>query len=365
MKVCLIGSRGIFTYKFAKYYTEKKGFEVVVIAGPNVSYDKPFDFVKLYRAKSTRVLCRIWYILKVLRKEKPDVVHYLFVNKTAIAPLLMFRRPFRYVCSVFGSDIYRGLKKRTDRIFKRLALRYCDAIVYNSHQMGKEIIRFMPGIDRNKLNPILMGVDFDLFDRINDDNRQVLKSACAVTDRDVMILSFRGLSAVYNQKVIIDSIPELVSRYSGLKFVFVAGSSRAEDVAATVAHVKARGVEDHVVLIERFLSQELLASLIQMARLVVNIPSTDQFAVSILETMAAGTPLILSPLETYRDYLKDGENCFYMKEISPAALVEKVNDVMRLDDSAVENIIRNNRAVVKENYNFARQMEKICSVYTS
>ena len=363
MKVCLIGARGIFTYKFAKYYVEKKGFEVVVIVSPKISYDKPFDFVKLYTAKSTRVIYRIWFILKVLRKEKPDVVHYLFVDKSSVTPLLLFRRSFKYICSVFGSDIYHGLKKRSDRIFKRFTLTYCDKIVYNSFQMGKEIIRFLPDIDIKKMNPIPIGIDFDLFNKKITDNHHLLKTTYSITDKDVIILSFRGLAPLYNQKIIINSIPELISKNNHLKFVFVAGASYPEDVAETLAYIETKGINEHVLFIEKFLSQELLASLIQMAHLVINIPSTDQFALSILETMAAGIPLILSPLDVYKDYLKDEENCFYIEKITSQALTEKVNYVLNNYDWITGNFTLTNQMLVKENYNFERQMEVLISVY--
>lgn len=32
MKICFIGSMNIFIYNFAKYYVEKKGFEVFLIS---------------------------------------------------------------------------------------------------------------------------------------------------------------------------------------------------------------------------------------------------------------------------------------------------------------------------------------------
>ena len=364
MKICLIGSWGIFTYKFAKYYVEKKGFEVIVITTPTIRYDKPFDFAKVYRAKSTRVLYRIIYILKIILREKPDVVHCLFVDKSVIAPLLLFRRSYKYVCSVFGSDIYWGLKKRADRIFKKYTLKHCDEIVYNSHQMEKEIIRFIPTIDRSKLNTILIGIDFDLFNKKNDDHWQYLKSTYSISDNDVIILNFRGLCGIYNQKIIIDSIPELVSRNKSLKFVFVAGTSSAKDIAETNRYINDKGVREHVILIEKFLSQELLASLIQMSHLVINIPSTDQFALSILETMAAGTLLILSPLDTYKDYLQDYINCFFLEEISTRALVDKVNYVLGKKNEEIDTLIERNKILVRENYDFEHHMEELISIYT-
>jgi len=363
MKVCLIGARAILTYKFAKYYSEKKGFDVVVIVSPKISYDKPFDFVKLYTAKSTRVIYRIWFILKILKQEKPDVVHYLFVDKSSIAPLLIFRRTYKYICSAFGSDIYWGLKKRADRIFKRFTLQYCDKIVFNSYQLEKEITRFLPDIDKNKLYPIHIGVDFDLFNTKNDDNRQFLKSNYSITDNDMIILSFRGLAPLYNQKLIIDSIPELILKNKNLKFVFIAGASYLKDIAETKEYFETKGVKEHIIFIEEFLSQELLASLIQIAHLVINIPSTDQFAVSILETMAAGTPLILSPLDVYRDYLKEADNCFYVEEISSKALTEKLNYVLNNYDRISGNIISRNIILVRENYDFEQNMELLISIY--
>ena len=365
MKVCIIGSKGILASKFAKYYAENKGFDVVIIDSPSsrILCDSSFDFARLYTAKSARVIYRIWYILKVLKKEKPDVVHCLYINKSSIAPLLMFRRPYKYICSAFGSDIYWGLKKRTDRIFKRFTLKHCDKIVFNSYQLKKEIIRFLPDIDKNKLKPIPIGVDFEMFNQIDNDNQRILKSDYAITDKDIIILSFRGLSPLYNQKVIIDSIPELVLKNKNLKFIFVAGASYPKDVAETKKYIETKGVNEYVIFVENFLSQVLLASLIQMARLVVNIPTTDQFALSILETMAAGTPLILSPLDAYKDYLNDEENCFYIEEITSKALIKKVNYVLNNYDRVTENLISRNKNLVKEKYDFERNMDVLVSVF--
>jgi glycosyltransferase involved in cell wall biosynthesis len=79
--------------------------------------------------------------------------------------------------------------------------------------------------------------------------------------------------------------------------------------------------------------------------------------------MAAGIPLILSPLDAYKDYLKDEENCFYIEKITSQALTEKVNYVLNNYDWITGNFTSTNQMLVKENYNFERQMEVLISVY--
>lgn len=82
---------------------------------------------------------------------------------------------------------------------------------------------------------------------------------------------------------------------------------------------------------------------------------------SFLEAMAAGIPVIATPVGGIPDFLKDGETGLFCEVGSPESIAEKVN--VYLENKALrEKIIMNAKKLVEEKYNWdniAKKMEEV------
>lgn len=88
---------------------------------------------------------------------------------------------------------------------------------------------------------------------------------------------------------------------------------------------------------------------------------SEGFGVSFVEAMAAGLPVIATPVGGIPDFLKDGKTGLFCRAEDPASIVEKV-DLLMKDQELRESIIENARTMVKEKYDWnliAEQMKGI------
>ena len=80
-----------------------------------------------------------------------------------------------------------------------------------------------------------------------------------------------------------------------------------------------------------------------------------------LEAMAAGLPIIGTPVGGILDFLKDGETGLFCRIKNPKSIAEKIKEILS-DDRLREKLIQNGQKLAEEKYSWdiiARQMEKI------
>ena len=363
MKICIIGNLNIFIYNFAKYFVEHKGFEVCLIARKRENLcNRDFSFIQIYYLESQSLVYKIIKIRQIIRKIHPDIVHTFYISRDAIAPLLFFQRKFKYICSVFGSDFYWGLNNINKRFIFKKIIAGTDKITFNSFQMKKDLIRQFPKLDSNKVRPIIWGVNFKLFNDINSKKINQKKKELNIRDEKI-ILSFRGFKHVYNQDIIIKSIPLIIEKNSNVKFVFLLGNTKLEDIKDFRTFLKKENVLGNVVFIEKFLSQEELSMFLNLSDIVINIPKTDQFSVSLMETMASHTVPIISKLKVYEDILVNEKNALILNETNKDELSKKILYAIDNYEKLLEKIVYSNNKLVSEKYNFDIQVEKIIKLY--
>ena len=77
--------------------------------------------------------------------------------------------------------------------------------------------------------------------------------------------------------------------------------------------------------------------------------------------MAAGLPIIGTPVGGILDFLKDGETGLFCRIKNPKSIAEKIKEILS-DDRLREKLIQNGQKLAEEKYSWdiiARQMEKI------
>ncbi len=363
MKICFIGSLNIFIYNFAKYYVEKKGFEVFLISRKKTNFtNEDFGFIKVFYLKSERLIYKIIRIRHIIKQIKPDIVHCFQISRDAIAPILYFQGKFKYVCSIFGSDFYWDIKSINKKIIKKYVFDRCDVITFNSFQMKKDLINTFPDLDLNKIKPVMWGIDYDLFNNV--DRKEIIKKKSELNIKnEKVILSFRGFNHIYNQDIIFKSIPLILEHERNIKFIFILGNTKLKTINNMVSFLKEKNALENVIFIERFISHSELSVFLNLSDIVINIPKTDLLAMSLLETMASRSIPVVSNLQVYKDILVNNENVVFLSETNKNELAEKILYVIDNYEKLFEKITKSNNIIVKTKFDFKLQIEKIIDLY--
>lgn len=363
MKIVFIGNFNIFIWKFAKYYIEQKNFEVILINRDSrnlINHD--FSFLTTYNLPNHKLISKVYNIRRLIKKIDPDVVHTFYMSRDSIAPLLFFKRKFKYVVSIFGSDIYHDLNSNNKRVLKKWVLQRADSVTFNSFQMKTDLLKLFKVIDAKKLIPIIWGVEYERLKNVSNDQISALRKKLGLANEKVM-LSYRMPGEIYNTELILKTIPYIIEKIPKFKLIMVLGKKKLKDVQAYVDYLKSERLESYVIFIEEYLPVDKLKVFLNLSDAIISIPVTDQFAQSTIESLAANTILILSDLEVYKEVLLEGENAFYVDPADLDSMSKKIIYALNLSPEKRQQIITNNYKLVRSKFSFEEQLEKMIELY--
>lgn len=120
-----------------------------------------------------------------------------------------------------------------------------------------------------------------------------------------MVVSVRSFTQpYYNIDVIVGIVPAVLARHPETHFIFAGNEGDDSAFRGLAARL---GIDERAHFVGRIPHEELPAYLVA-SDVFVSVPSVDATAVSLLEAMAAGTPVVVSSLASALEWVKDGES---------------------------------------------------------
>ena len=265
-------------------------------------------------------LARRGWLRSELTTFRPDVVHAHYLARFAWSAAAAGVRPL--VVTPWGSDLLQVRRTRIrTRILNRLALRRADLVTVSS--AGMRAAAIAAGARQERIVLIHHGVDTRRF-------APGAPSAALVARVDAggapVVLSPRTIRPLYHHEIAVEAIAEL-RRRGGSVPLLVLTDSGADP--GTVAGLRARadslGVAHRLRILEGVRHDDL-PDLYRLADVVLSLPETDSFAVTLLEAMACGRPLVATDLPAVGPVLRT------LHSLAPQLLVP-VGDVRRTADA--------------------------------
>lgn len=219
----------------------------------------------------------------------PDVLHAHFVRRYGWLAALSGIRPL--VVTPWGSDLLktRPSQLRT-RAWNRYALRAAGLVTVSSEGMRWAAITAGARADRIRL--VNHGVDTARFAPGPGDPE--LAERLAIGDAPV-VFSARSLRPLYRQDTVIDALAALPDDPTPPMLVMSARGADMNHVAELRARAESRGVGSRLRILDDIAHDEL-ADVYRLADVVISIPDSDSFPVTVLEAMACGRPVVASDL---------------------------------------------------------------------
>lgn len=308
---------------------ELQGVEQRVISGVSRSTDW------LFRVAETR---------RQLDSLAPDIVHAHYITSYGYLAAQASRRPL--VMTAWGSDILlTPHQSRLKRWLTGWTLRQADLITGDSLDLVDEIASYRPTA---RVYQIHWGADMSRF-------RPADWAAKPCFD----VVSLRSWEPNYHVDVIVTAFADLCRRVpQGNPQLHLLGGGSGE--AALRAQVRAFGIEANVSLHGR-VDDAAMAAVLGVSKVSVSVPHSDATSVSVLESMAAGLPVIASDLPANRQWLGADDGAF-VGAGDPVALTAALES-MRLDDRRASDIGRRNHERMLRDGSRAVQMDLMLSMY--
>jgi glycosyltransferase involved in cell wall biosynthesis len=328
------------------------------------SFEISDDGVKIYRFKPKMAFYTVLFTPGLARYVfqhlgEYDIVHvhgYLQAEPSLVAiASKLEKKPFVLTPHDMVSP-YRGfrsvIKNLGDRTFGRRVLRSAAALIAVAPTNREECVQ--AGAREEQIRIIPNGVPREEFESLRPSVR-LLKE---LGNPERVVLSVARLVEYKGGQHIIQAIPDILKGYPSTKFVFVGPDDGfGEELVRQAVN---RGVYDNCLFTGQ-ISDDRLKEFYATADVFVLTPTAEIFGIVALESIAAGTPVVLADLGGLNYVLTEvggypiDMNADVSKQIARAVKAVFKNDVH-------ENI-ESQRQKVLDNYSWASVAKQLVSVY--
>jgi PEP-CTERM/exosortase A-associated glycosyltransferase len=280
-------------------------------------------------------------LAEIIPQLKPDVLHAHSPSLNAVAALRAGRRfgiPVVYEVRAFWEDAAvdhgttkeNGLRYRATRALETWALRRADAVTTICEGLRKDIVA--RGIPAGKVTVIPNAVDIDKFSVGGIADRE-LKARLGLSGS--RLVGFIGSFYAYEGlDVLLRAVPLLAARMPDLRVLLVGGGPQDQALRKLAADLK---IEDKVVFTGRVPHEEVpkyydLLDVLVYPRHAMRL--TDLVTpLKPLEAMAQGRVLAASDVGGHLELIADGKTGVLFKAGDPAALADKLADLLDTQES--------------------------------
>ena len=352
MKICLIshsflpsiGGSQLAVHHLSKTLT-KMGHDVYVLTHyKNTKRDLQLNYNLLFYPRVPKELLQpqvtAFYLLYINKRYKFDIIH---IHVAKICHFILKIKKFLkipIVITTHGGDIQRypeinyglrldpGLNKNIE-----YSIRHADlvtAIGSSTHQDYIDI-----GVAEHKIVDIPNGVDLNRFHNKKPDIRAKLGLR-----RDAkLLLSVGRYHPKKGYEYLIRAMPEILKHHKQVKCLLV--GKRLEilqplvdelSLNDAVIFIKEQGIEarHHTTaeIIDNFPNAYLMA-IYKSCDIYVSAALIEGFALTVIEAMAAGLPLVATDVPGNEDAVADGTNGFLTPPKNPVILAAKINQLLQ------------------------------------
>jgi len=272
-----------------------------------------------------------------------DIIHAYQASQAAGGGWLLkwrYRNTPFLVTVQEGKDLSKQLWLM--RFFRHLIFKKSDEVTVISSYLAQYVR------SQNSKVPISIipnGVDLDKF---KQGNRHDLKTIITVS----RLVKKNGIEDL------IDAMTTVRYEVPDAKLIIIGDGPLKENLKFKVKNLK---LENGVKFLGE-ISHDLIPEHLVEADVFVRPSLSEGLGSAFLEAMAAGLPIIGTPVGGIPDFLKDGETGLFCKVADPKDLAEKIIKILK-DGQLREKITVNAKALVAEKYDWNTIAEKFYKIY--
>jgi glycosyltransferase involved in cell wall biosynthesis len=238
---------------------------------------------------------------KLINEFNPDVISGHFVIPVAFY-LANLNPVKKWIITSHGADVVAGLpdsqreRYHIDDLLGSV-LNKADAVVSIS-QIAQESIEQL-GVDKTKIKYIPNGVDIEKFSISTDFN---FRNKNNIPNDGKLLLTVARNSAQKNLMLGLKAFAEIADSFPSLYYVIAGPGTTSLD-----SHIKEYGLQNRIITHERLMGDELMAAY-QQADIFLSTSYWEFCPLVILESMAAGLPLVATNVPGNIDLIENGLN---------------------------------------------------------
>lgn len=170
--------------------------------------------------------------------------------------------------------------------------------------------------------------------------------------RDNLVGHIGRLSAEKGTLNFTKAIPEILKKRNDLKFLIGGNGQSCDEI---MGYININKLNEKVNL-PGWIPHDKLPNYLNELKLMVLPSYTEGLPNIVLEAMACGTPVLVTPVGAIPDIIKDGETGFIMENNSPGCIAENV--IRALEHPDLKTIVENARALVGRDFTYEAAVDR-------
>jgi glycosyltransferase involved in cell wall biosynthesis len=214
---------------------------------------------------------------------------------------------------------------------------------------------------RGEIEVVPNGVDLKMYNvSYIKHNGEKIKSRLKISSNDKIIITVSRLV----EKNGIGDLIEAINQFSifnfqfSIKLLILGGGPLEKSLKFKVSSSK---LQDKVLFLGDILNEEV-PKYLAIADVFVRPSLSEGLGTAFLEAMAAGVPIVATPVGGIPDFLKDGETGLFCKVKNPKSIAEKMRMLLE-NDELRSRIITNARKMVEEKYDWNIIASKMAEIF--
>lgn len=316
----------------------------------------PGKFVKAFKTISKKnkrtgaILKNLGMILPVLI-HKHDIFHIQWAKTVSQNPELFELLDSNIILSLRGAHINYSplIDKKLSNSYKKYfpEIRGFHAV---SEAIKKETVKY--GADENKIKVIYSSV-----------NEKLLQLKCE-KDPDVKTIEIVSIGRFHWKKgyhYALDTMKILKEKNIDFIYTIIAQGNIPEEILFLINEYD---LKDKVKIVPGMKFDELIKKLIKSDMLIL--PSVEEGVANVvLESMAAGVPVITTDCGGMSEAVTDNSNGYIVNSRKPQLMAEKIIDYLNSDINFRSNLVNNAKVTIREKFSPDRQIREFTDLYNT
>jgi len=328
-------------------------------------------FSPLLGKRFLSLLLRAFKVRNLIERISPDILHAIGANNYGVWGSIAKANAF--IVWAIGSDVLRTPFIRKDKTLKEnllapfwrpiifMVLQKASAIYTESISSAKFIAK-MFGIPTCKITAFPWGVDVGIFSNTPKEEIDRWRQLLKISPEQFVIIAPRTLRPLYNPETIIYSIPAVKKRVPNVVYIFLRGHGESSYLEKMKELSRSLSIENNIRFVDKLLQPNEVSALLHLSQILISIPPSDAFPITVLEGLLCGCIPIVSDIPANRELASMGATTFFVTGYDPNELAEVTIEIINRWNE-MEKFIDENKEWVLNNATQEVSIAKMEALY--
>jgi len=352
----------------------KKGYDVDIITGPNISSEgsmysvcKKLNIPVLTFKNLRRDISPLNDILVILqlyrfiKKNNYDIVHTHSSKAGVVGRIAAWLARTPIIIHHNHAKPYHRFQNLFIRIFyksiERFVSLFCDIIVSVTYTIVDEMVKDKIA-PREKFVVIRSGFNIENFKNFDSSNNNKIKDKFGLTDNDIVIGKIARLSIIKGHIYLLQAFEKVCKQVPNVKLLFVGDGENKNEL---LRFIDKKRLNDRIIFSGLIPTNEI-PSVISLMDIVVHTALLEGLPRVFTQSMLMGKPVISFDLDGAHEVIEDGKNGYLIEPINIEMLTDKIIDLVS-NISKVKNFGSYAKNNIKDDFSILAMVEKNHKLY--